>query len=155
MHVPTPVFALVGVALQTKQAAARIPDQVTRAKDLSLTTALQLGYEARCAVADQYAQWARSGERALAQWHAERVLNARADRVSRSVTPAAARAAVSARDGARRVRGSKSRKRLVAARRAAAEAWRGYLAAADDSEVGRYRGAKPRQRDVSASASPI
>lgn len=80
----------------------------------------------------QYRQWSLDGERAVAQWHAQRLLNERADRMTRSVTPFAARATVSARDAARTAAASPTAARLTeAGRRArlsARKAWLDYQA---------------------------
>lgn len=88
-------------------------------------------------LADHYGSLADEGERAVARWHAERVLNDRADRMTRSFTPAAARATVSARDAARRAAASPTGQRLGETgrrvRAGAGRAWQDYLTAVDES----------------------
>ncbi len=90
-------------------------------------------------VAEHYDELAGSGERAVAEWHAQRILDERAERLARSVTPSAARATVSARDAVRRAAASPSGQRAAAAgRRARVSARRAvdeYLAAVDDAAV--------------------
>ena len=87
--------------------------------------------------AEHYEDLAGSGERAVAQWHAQRVLDERAERFTRSVTPTAAKATVSARDAVRRAAASPTgQKAATAGRRARASAKRAmddYVAAVDDA----------------------
>jgi hypothetical protein len=87
--------------------------------------------------AEHYEDLAGSGERAVAQWHAQRVLDERAERLTRSVTPTAAKATVSARDAVRRAAASPTGQKAAAAgRRARASAKRAmdeYAAAVDDA----------------------
>lgn len=91
----------------------------------------------REAAAGEYTALAGSGERAVAQWHAQRVLDERADRLVRTVTPAAARAGVSARDAARKAAASPTGQRIGAAgrraRTSAQQALADYTAALDDA----------------------
>ena len=93
----------------------------------------------------QYSALAASGERALTQWHAERLLNERADRVARAVTPGAARASVSAREAARKAAASPTGQRAGEAgrraRQSAKKAWVEYLAAADEAGAARLAAA--------------
>ena len=90
--------------------------------------------------AEQYEDLAGSGERAVAQWHAQRVLDERAERLTRSVTPAAAKATVSARDAVRRAAASPTGQKATAARRraraSAKRAMDEYVAAVDDAAAG-------------------
>ena len=101
----------------------------------------------REAVESEYAMLASSGERAVAEWHAQRVLDERADRLRRTVTPTAARAGVSARDAARKAAASPTSQRLGAAGRRARQstkrAFEEYIAALDDAAAGRATGARP------------
>jgi hypothetical protein len=89
--------------------------------------------------AEHYDDLAGSGERAVAEWHAQRVLDERAERMARSVTPAAAKATVSARDAVRRAAASPTGQKAAAAgRRARQSAKRAvdeYVAAVDDAAM--------------------
>ena len=91
----------------------------------------------REAASGEYAALASSGERAVAQWHAQRVLDQRADRLVRTVTPTAARAGVSARDAARKAAASPTGQRIGAAgrraRTSAQQALADYTAALDEA----------------------
>lgn len=74
---------------------------------------------------EHYEDLAGSGERAVAQWHAQRLMDERAERLTRSVTPKAAKATVSARDAVRKAAASPTAQKAAAAgRRARASAKR-------------------------------
>jgi hypothetical protein len=112
----------------------------------------------RDGVAEHYGGLAGSGERAVAEWQAQRILDERAERLTRSVTPSAARATVSARDALRRASASPTGQRAAAAsRRARVSARRAvdeYLAAIDDGAVtGQPPAAPSGQRPADRSAS--
>lgn len=101
----------------------------------------------RDAAEGEYATLASSGERAVAEWHAQRVLDERADRLRRTVTPTAARAGVSARDAARKAAASPTSQRIGAAgrraRQSAKQAIDEYIAAVDDAAAGGAAGTRP------------
>lgn len=135
--IPPQAYALVGAALALRQRAAAVLQAAGR------VTALP-GEVRRLPdhVRSNYASLAQEGERAVAHWHAERLLNERADRITRAMTPKAARATVSARDAARRAADSPTGQRLGdagrRARRSAGQAWRDYLATVEETGAGQW-----------------
>ncbi len=110
--------------------AAALPQRV-------LTDVTHRVAQLRDEASQRYTSLAGSGERAVAEYHAQRVLDERAKRFTESVTPAAARASVSARDAARRAAASPAAQRAGEvgrqARASAQKAWAEYVAAADEA----------------------
>jgi len=117
-----------------RQAAHRSSEVPGEARDQAKEQVIDL----RDTATSAYHALAAGGERALTEWQAERAMNRRAERVTRSVTPKAAKATVSARDAARRAAesptGAKVRGAGVRARQSAKKAWDGYVAALDEAE---------------------
>ena len=137
------------MGFEARERVAAAPDRAATAARQAAERTAEIPGEARDQAKDQvidlrdtatsaYHALAASGERALTEWQAERALNRRAERMTRSVTPTAAKATVSARDAARRAAesptGAKVREAGVRARVSAKKAWDGYLAAVDEAE---------------------
>ena len=150
--IPPQAYALVGATLvlrrrtvATLQTAAQAVNRISLLPaDAAgaLRSAQSAPGEIRSQLAVRYGALSQEGQRAVATWHAERLLNDRADRITRAVTPGAARATVSARDAARRAAGSPTGQRIGEAgrraRRGASQAWRDYLAAVDEAGAARW-----------------
>lgn len=149
------VTTALQVAHEARDRAVALPRELAAGAQRGLDQALltphglrgEIGervIDLREGAAHQYSSLAASGERAVSEWNAERRLNQRAERVTRSVTPAAAKAAVSARDGARRAAESPTAQRLGRAgrrvRASAKQAWTEYLGALDEAGVQRWGG---------------
>ena len=88
-------------------------------------------------ISRSYEDLTHRGQRAHDQWHAERLLNERADRLTRSVTPGLARAGVSVRDSGRAAAGSVPAQRAkefgAKVRTNVSKTWAEYLEAVDET----------------------
>lgn len=108
-ELPAPFYAVVGLASATSGSVRQAPKHVRELPPAVWTS-----------IREQYEDLAIRGERELAQWQAQRVINARVQRY----TPAAARATVSARGAARRAAANPSVVDLRAASRRAGDRFR-------------------------------
>lgn len=111
-ELPAPLYAAVGLVSAAGESARQAPQ---RARELPAAT--------WSSVRRQYAALALRGERELAEWQAQRILNERVQRY----TPAAARVTVSARQAARRAATNPTVVDLRAASRKAGDRFRAGL----------------------------
>ncbi len=127
-------------AFEARDSAAALPGRVRRRWAKVRGLPADVGdrvIDLRDGASQRYEILADSGERAVTRWQAERILNERADRLARSVTPKAARATVSTRDAARRAAASpqaaRARQAGRRAKQSAKTAWDEYIAAVDEA----------------------
>ncbi len=135
-ELPTSVYALAGAIDVLRESVAAAPQRVEvvrgrvidlRERVVNLPDTLEDSAEEfvtdlRKDATDRYQGLAQRGEKKVTQMYAERAINAKVDQVAKKVTPAAARASVTAKTTAKKVAQSPTGKKTAAATKRATAA---------------------------------